>query len=72
MHHLIAMGGIDIRGIQDTVAHTLHAATRCGQGIDTTEKCTLQLGLIHRLIGTHCHTVVLSEHEIDLSHITFS
>ena len=64
LHHLVAMCGIDIRGLQDAVAHTLDAASCRGQGVDATETGLLAALLFQGLAGSNGHAVVLTEHEI--------
>ena len=71
LDELVAMGRIDIAGIQQGVADQFDAPTFARQTVDTTEFGGIgNAFLFHSFAGTHRHAVVLCENEIDMAEIT--
>ena len=71
LDELVAMGRIDIAGIQQGVADQFDAPTFARQTVDTTEFGGIgNAFLFHSFAGTHRHAVVLCENEIDMAEVT--
>ena len=67
MQQLVAAGGVDIRGVEDAVAHHLDAAVLSRQTVDAAEEGQRDdLGFDEGPAGTECRTVVMGKHQVDV------
>ena len=67
LEQLVAVGGVNIRGIEDGVADAGDAAVFAWQAVDAAEAGLHPFSQC--LTGTDGHTVVLPEHEVDIRQI---
>ena len=72
MQQLVATGGVDIRGVEDVVAHHLDATVLTRQTVDTAEERQGDdLGFDEGPAGTKCRTVVMGKHQVDVLQVAF-
>ena len=68
LHHQITSCGVDITGLKDPSLNIVDTIVLAWQRINP---AILRMCVIQRFTGTYCHSVILSEHEVDITQITF-
>ena len=68
LHHQITSCGVDITGLKDSSLNIVDTIVLAWQRINS---AILRMCVIQRFTGTYCHSVILSEHEVDITQITF-
>ena len=66
-YHLLTLGGVEVGGLQDAVAHHLQSASLVGHTIHScVSEAVLESHLLCCLGGSECHAVIVTIDEIEI------